>query len=194
MKPLFTNSPTPEITAWAKVGEETILAKKFGLALVSQKFVNPAVTEASEEYAFCRKAPGVTVVPVLPNGNLIITKTFKQGSNTLIWEFPAGRKPKGVVADDQARAELSEESGLVPSKMVYLGRVTVAPRKLDTYEDLFVALNCTVGEPKPGPGEILEVYELTPTEFWSLTMNGLVSGFSEIAAGRAATNGYIMKP
>ncbi|MFZ2187996.1 MAG: NUDIX hydrolase [Candidatus Moraniibacteriota bacterium] len=183
---LYTNSPTPELTVWGKTGNETKLAGKFGLSLISQNFTDPS-SGKDDEYVFCRKAPGVTVVPVLPNGDWIITRTFKQGANAIVWEFPAGRKPKDVSATDQAKVELTEESGLIAGQMVYLGRTCVAPRKFDTYEDLFVALNCTLGTPKPGAGELLEVHQITAGEFWKLIGSGqFVSGFSEIAAVRAA--------
>lgn len=194
MKKKFTNSSTPELAIWPKVGQETKLAGKFGLSLISQNFKDPS-TEKDEEYVFCRKAPGVTVVPVLPNGNLIITKTFKQGANAIVWEFPAGRMPKDVSATDQASAELAGESGLTTGQMIYLGRTCVAPRKFDTYEELFVAIDCVVGTPKPSAGEILEVYELSPEEFWELIESGeFVSGFSEMAANRAVSKGFIAKP
>lgn len=128
----------------------------------------------------------MTVVPVLVNGNWVITITFKQGSNSVVWEFPAGRKPKNVSAVDQARDELSEESGMIAGEMISLGRTCVSLSKFDTYEELCVAINCTLGKPKHGPGEILEVYEIAPGEFWKLVGAGeIVSGFSEIAAVRA---------
>ncbi|MFA6973725.1 MAG: NUDIX hydrolase [Parcubacteria group bacterium] len=189
---LFSNSPTPDLTVWAKEGEETSLAKKFGLNLILQGFTNPA-NNAAEEYAFCRKTPGVTVMPVLANGNLVITRTFKQGINAIVWEFPAGRKPKNATATDQAQAELSEESGLIAGTMISLGRTCVAPRKFDTYEELFVATNCAMGEPKPEPGEILEVYEIDIIEFWHKVFSSeeIVSGFSEMVAARATAMRFI---
>lgn len=191
-KLLYTNAQGSEITAWSKDGGEEILAKKFGLALVVQNFLDPR-TQVAAPYAFCRKTPGVTVVPVLTNGDVVVTRTFKQGSNAVVWEFPAGRRPKDVAAEDQAKAELSEESGLVAGKMIYLGRACVAPRKFDTYEDLFVAIECTVGTPKPGEDEILEVYQMTPEELWEIIQqnNGSFSGFSELAVRRAGERGYI---
>lgn len=196
MKKLFSNSPTPELKPWEKTGEETKLAGKFGLSLILQEFINPTTKGATEVYAFVRKAPGVTVVPVLANGNLIITRTFKQGANRIVWEFPAGWKPKNTTSTGQAMAELSEESGLTGGVMMYLGCASVAPRKFDTYEELFVAINCTVGEPKPEPGELLEVYEMTPEELWAIIRkhDGSFSGFSEMAAMRAADGGFIRKP
>lgn len=194
MKLIFTNSSVSRIVSWEKKGEETKLAGKFGVNLISQNFTNPE-TQMQEEYTFCRKAPGVTVLPILSNGNIVITRTFKHGSNRIVWEFPAGRKPKDVESTHQAKAELSEESGLIAGRMVYLGRACVAPRKFDTYEDLFVALDCELGKPKPEPGEILEVYEITPEELWEIikAYDGSFSGFSEMASMRAIEAGFIKK-
>lgn len=193
MEVVFSNSPTPEIAEWARDGDETVLAKKFGLALVSQHFRHP-ITGKSEEYAYCRKTPGVTVVPVLTDGTLVITRTFKQGNGLVVWEFPAGRMSKESTADAQARAELAEESGVTPMDMVSLGIVCVAPRKFATKEALFVALDCVLGTPNPEPGEILQVCVVTTDEFWELALEGKVSGFSELAAHRAAATGYIQGP
>ncbi len=192
MNKLFSNSPGKEVSSWAKEGEESKLAGKFGLGLIMQSFINPE-TNQSEEYAFCRKAAGVTVVPVLANGNLVITRTFKQGTNQVVWEFPAGRKPKEVAATDQAGAELAEETGLTAGEMIYLGRACVAPRKFDTHEDLFVAVECTMGTPNPGPGEILEVWEMTRDELFEILKkyDGSFSGFSEMALMRAHMEGRL---
>lgn len=194
MKMIFSNSTMRGVIPWAKTEGEGILAKKFGVALISQTFINPE-TQGAEEYIFCRKVPGVTIVPVLANGNLVVTRQFKQGLNTVIWEFPAGRKPKNISTTNQAKAELSEESGLIAGKMIHLGRACVAPRKLDSYEDLFVALDCEVSKPSPLPGEILDVYEMTPEELWKIIKlyDGSFSGFSEMAAMRAAEEGFLKR-
>ena len=93
-KLLFSNSPTSDIESWQKVGEESKLAGKYGLSLISQQFLDPRAEEPTE-YVFCRKALGFTVVPVLTNGNLVITRTFKHGTNKIVWEFPAGMKMSG---------------------------------------------------------------------------------------------------
>jgi len=198
MKKIFTNSPTPEITAWKKVSEETKLAGKYGLSLISQEFVNP-LTEETEEYVFCRKAIGITIVPVLSNGNIMITRTFKHGKNAIFWEFPAGMNMSGKETPLQmAQVELAEESGLHSGKVIYLGSTSTGPRKFDTVEHLYLALDCEIlpGGPSPSKGEILEVFELTPEELWGIIRqgDGSFSGFSELAIQRAADKGYIRRP
>ena len=178
---------------WELEGEENVLAKKHGLSLISQRFINPK-TAISDEYTFCTKEPGVTVVPILSDGNLVITRQFKQGSGKVFWEFPAGQLPKGGLSDDQAVAELKEESGLTAGKMVELGIASAGgPRKNKTHEYLFVALNCSISEPKPDPDEILEVFKISPGELWELirTADGSLSAYSEMAFMRAVDRGFV---
>jgi ADP-ribose pyrophosphatase len=201
MERLYSNSPIPgSVMPWSKTGEEVKLAGKFGVNLISQGFTNPKTGEV-DQYVFCRKGLGFTVVPVLVNGNMVVTRTFKHGVNRVVWEFPAGMKmsnqEKGTPFD-LAKVELSEESGLRAGKVVYLGTTSTAPRKIDTAEHLYLALGCTVLEqgPTPEKNEILEVWELSIEELWGLIRlhDGSFSGFSEMAAMRAADLGLIRKP
>lgn len=201
MERIFTNSPTDELMPWQKVGEEMKVAGKYGVALIQQLFKNPA-TGMSEEFWFCRKnpidRPGYTVLPILENGNLVITRTFKHGVNRVVWEFPAGFTEKGVAADTLAPVKLSEESGLGSERIIPLGVTIVAPRKYDTYEALFVALDCVKLDrgPMPKDNNILELWELSPQEFWTIVAkaDGTVSGFSEMAAWRSVALGHIPGP
>lgn len=201
MKRIFTNSPTDELLPWETVGEEEKIAGKFGVTLIKKFFRNPHTSEP-EEFWFCRKnpvdRPGYTVLPILENGNLLITRTFKHGVDRVVWEFPAGFTEKGVTADALAPVKLSEESGLSSDRIIPLGVTIVAPRKYDTYEALFVALGCQKreGGPQPKDNNILELWELSAQEFWTIVgkADGFVSGFSEMAAWRAAALGYLPGP
>ena len=195
MEKLFSNVSDKGMK-WLKSGDEVVLAKGHGVALVNQDFVHP-LTGAVETYDFCRKSNGVTVLPLLRNGNIVVTSQFKQGADRLVWEFPAGMKakPKDDSASE-AHIELKEESGLKTGQLDSLGTAIVAPRKFATSEELYVAIDCELlpGGPKPGPSEILELWEMTPEEFLDILDkgDGSVSGFSELAFWRASQKGYFI--
>src|SRR4051812_16918245 len=56
--------------------------------------------------------PGaVLIVPVLPDGRLVIERQFRYPLQRVFIEFPAGKLDPGESALDTARRELQEEAG-----------------------------------------------------------------------------------
>ena len=68
--------------------------------------------------------PGaVLVVPVLPDGSLIVERQFRYPMNRAFLEFPAGKIDAGETPLDTAVRELREEAGYVAGRYTRLGVV-----------------------------------------------------------------------
>ena len=61
------------------------------------------------------------VVPVLPDGRLILVRQFRYLVQRWSEEFPCGGMARGVEADENARKELREEAGLTPKNLERIG-------------------------------------------------------------------------
>src|SRR3954462_4885869 len=66
--------------------------------------------------------PGaVLMVPVLPDGRLIVERQFRYPLNRVFIEFPAGKLSPGEDALATAKRELIEETGYTAAKWTRLG-------------------------------------------------------------------------
>jgi 8-oxo-dGTP pyrophosphatase MutT (NUDIX family) len=87
---------------------------------------------------------------VLPeqDGGFWLVEQYRHPLARRSWEFPQGTWPQGAggSAEELARAELAEETGLRAGRLQHLGRLDVAPGLLTQGGDVWLAT-----ELRPGP-------------------------------------------
>ncbi len=72
--------------------------------------------------------PGsAAVVPVLPDGSVILIHQFRYGVKGFVWEIPAGTMDPGEDPLACARREIQEECGYSARRFEKLGEIWVAP-------------------------------------------------------------------
>src|SRR5665647_718582 len=64
---------------------------------------------------------GAAVLPILPNGEVLLIRQFRAVAGTMVIEVPAGRLDAGEVPADCARRELEEETGYRAGTLIPLG-------------------------------------------------------------------------
>lgn len=64
----------------------------------------------------------VVMFPVL-NGKVVLLRRFSHDDRGWIWEIPHGFGEPGLSAEDCARKELEEETGLTPKSLIEVGRM-----------------------------------------------------------------------
>jgi ADP-ribose pyrophosphatase len=91
---------------------------------------------------------GVAVLPVLPDGRVVLVRHFRHDSRDWHWEIPRGFAEPGADPIGNARRELREEVGLTAGEVlpiglldgeggqdaIFLARVTEPPPALDAEE------------------------------------------------------------
>lgn len=105
-------------------------------------------------FEIIRHPGGAAVLPVLPDGRLLLIRQFRPAIGKMIYEIPAGRLEPGESACDCAGRELMEEAGYSTAQMLPLGGLWSAVGFCDEYIHLFLARDLI------GVGQNLEADEI----------------------------------
>lgn len=72
------------------------------------------------DYFYAKTKGGAMIIPVLPDGRVVLTLQHRYLVDKLSIEFPAGSSEKDAGMEDVARRELQEETGYLAKDMVKL--------------------------------------------------------------------------
>jgi ADP-ribose pyrophosphatase len=120
---------------------------------------------------------GVVVMPVLPNGQLILVRQFRYSLGHPLLEFPAGKLdtlPNGQKEDPfvAIQRELQEETGYIASQWTPLGYIYTAPGFTNERLYLYKAEGLTLAEKLTQPDEFVETVILTPDQVFAMVKQG----------------------
>jgi 8-oxo-dGTP pyrophosphatase MutT (NUDIX family) len=105
----------------------------------------------------------VTVVPVTPDGRIVMVEQFRFGAGIVSLEFPAGRLGPGEEPLQGGRRELLEETGYSPAALRIIGRIRPDPAIQDNALHVLAARDCRVTAPLgQDEGEDVHVRLLAP--------------------------------
>ena len=113
----------------------------------------------------CIKHPGgAAVVPLLPDGSVVLIKQYRYVIGDTIWEIPAGRLEPGESPRDCAFRELEEEVGYRATDVVQLTEIYSAPAYCTEVIFIFLATGLVPGMQKLDEDEYIEVVTLPLSE------------------------------
>lgn len=81
----------------------------------------------------------VNVIPVTPQGEVVLIRQYRVGSNEIVLEIPGGMIDDGEAPAVAAARELAEETGFVPESLEPLGVVRPNPAMQDNRCYTFLA-------------------------------------------------------
>jgi ADP-ribose diphosphatase len=163
----------------SKVDSETVFDGK--LLHVRRDTVRlPDGTLATREYIV---HPGaVLVVPVLPDGRLVVERQYRYPLGRVMIEFPAGKLDRGETPLDSARRELREETGYLAASWEWLGRVhPIVSYSTETIE-FYVAKGLTHVGARLDAGEFLEIALMSVTAMLCAIDGGEITDAKTVAA------------
>ena len=106
--------------------------------------------------------PGsVVVLPVLPDGRIVLVRQYRHATGRYLWELVAGRMEKGENPKKGAARELKEETGYRAKKLTVFLDVFPTPGFLQERMFLLLAEGLAAGEPSPEDDEKLIVASYT---------------------------------
>ena len=127
--------------------------------------------------------PGaVLIVPVLPDGRLVVERQFRYPIGEVFIEFPAGKLDAGEAELATAQRELIEEAGYAAAKWTPLGRIHSVVGYSDEAIDFYMAEELTHVGAKLDAGEFLEIFTMSLDEMLAALDRGEITDAKTVAA------------
>lgn len=131
--------------------------------------IEPSGVRAMREWV---KHPGsVVVLPVFPDGRILLIRQYRYAAKQEMWELVAGHKEPDEDFETGAHRELKEETGYTAKKMKELLEFYPSPGFLSEKMVVFLAEGLTKGEARQEEDEKIDqkIVTLAQAEDWIRT-------------------------
>jgi ADP-ribose pyrophosphatase len=126
--------------------------------------------------------PGsVVVLPVLPDGRIVMVRQYRHATRQYLWELVAGRKEPEETPKQGAARELLEETGYRAKRFKVFLDVFPTPGFLEERMYLLLAEGLTAGEAQPEEDEKIEVRAHRVNELKQMIKGGRLRDAKSIA-------------
>lgn len=133
-------------------GKDLFRGRVFGVR--REHVVESNGIEVSREFVV---HPGsVVVLPVFPDGRILMIRQYRHAAGQYLWELVAGRKDQGESFAEGARRELKEETGYEASEVTQLLQVFPSPGFVTEQMVIFLAKGLKKGAPRPEDDEKIQ--------------------------------------
>jgi 8-oxo-dGTP pyrophosphatase MutT (NUDIX family) len=135
-------------------------------------------------YAWVEKPPGTLVVP-LEDDHVWLVEQYRHPVRQRFWDFPQGawEQAPDAPAEELARGELAEETGLRARELEHLGTLFFAYGLLDQRFDVWLATGLEPGPRAPEPTEQdLRCARFPIAELEAMIARGEVADAATVAA------------
>ncbi len=129
---------------------------------------------------FIRHPGAVVILPLLPDGRVLLERQFRYPNSQVFIEFPAGKIDPGEDHLACAKRELEEETGYTAAKWRFVCTIHNAIAYSDEHLELFLAEDLSAGEQKLDEGEFLETFSVTVPELLEMVRRGEITDVKTI--------------
>jgi ADP-ribose pyrophosphatase len=120
--------------------------------------------------------PGAAmIVPLLPNGNVVMIHQYRHAVKQVCLEFPVGKRDHGEQTLLTAQRELKEESGYEARDWKFLTTIHPVIGYSNEHIDLYLAKDLILTGQSLDQGEFIDVVEVPPAELMKWVQEGKVS-------------------
>jgi len=125
--------------------------------------------------------PGaVAIVPILPDGRLVLERQYRYPIEQAVIEIPAGKLDPHEDPLECAKRELQEETGYIAKEWVFLGRIHPVISYSTEFIDIYLAQDIQPGPAKLDDEEFLDVFAATLEELESWIEQGIITDVKTI--------------
>ena len=124
---------------------------------------------------YLRHPGAVMIVPLLPDGQVVLERQFRYPLKRSVIEFPAGKIDAGEPPFECAQRELLEETGYRAARWSYLGGLHNAISYSDEKIEMFLAEDLTHEGATLDAGETLEVFTAPSQQLLQWVRDGNVT-------------------
>jgi len=126
--------------------------------------------------------PGsVVVLPVRPDGKIVLVRQYRHATGQYLWELVAGRMEKGENPRKGAARELVEETGYRAKKFTVFLELFPTPGFLEERMYLLLAEGLSAGEAEPEEDEKLIVRAYSKKQLEEMIRSGKMRDAKSIA-------------
>lgn len=125
-------------------------------------------------FEIIRHPGGAAVLPILPDGQVLLIRQFRPAIGAMIYEIPAGRLEVNESPLECAGRELIEEVGYQAAQITPLGGFWSTVGFCDEYIHLFLGRGLTASEQALEPDEVIELCPMPLDAALSKVKNGKI--------------------
>lgn len=125
---------------------------------------------------------GVAVLPLDDQDMVTLVRQYRYPFGKVVTELPAGKLDGPEDHRDAALRELSEEVGLEPEELIYMGCLYASPGFCTEVLHMYLARGLKQGACHPDEGEFLERIQVPFDELVEQIMNNEISDAKTVAA------------
>src|SRR5512137_1844841 len=126
--------------------------------------------------------PGsVVVLPVLPDGRILLIRQYRHATRQFLWELVAGRMEAGESPRRAAARELLEETGYRARRIRIFLDVFPTPGFLEERMYILLAQELTSGDARPEVNEKITSRAFAPAQLWQMIRRGKLRDAKTIA-------------
>lgn len=134
-------------------------------------------------YDFLKHKGAAAVIPVLPDGKILLVSQFRNALDRVTYEIPAGgRNSIEEPFIDAAFRELEEETGYRTEELWHLISIRTAVAFCDEKIEVFVAENLIPSVQNLDEDEYIEIQAYTLSEIMQMIFDGKIEDSKTIAA------------
>jgi 8-oxo-dGTP pyrophosphatase MutT (NUDIX family) len=170
------------MTRWRRLRSEPVGDFRI-FTIRRDRIVSPRTGEELDFYVL-DGADWVNVIPVTEDGNLVLIRQYRHGTEATTVEIPGGAMDPGDESPlAAARRELLEETGHAAVDWSDLGWVHPNPAIQSNRCWTFLARGSRrVAAPRLDPGEDIEIFEAAPDEVKAMLKDGRITHSLVVAA------------
>ena len=135
---------------------------------------------STSQREFIRHPGAVVILPLLPDGRVLLERQFRYPNGKVFIEFPAGKIDPGEDHLACAQRELEEETGYTAKRWRFVCTIHNAIAYSDEHLEIFLAEDMTQGQQKLDDGEFLEIFSATVPELLEMVRRGDITDVKTI--------------